>query len=244
MNKNGLIATLLKAGAIKFGDFTLRSGRKSPYFVNIGSVHSTPHLRTLSYYLAEAILKHESLTRIVFGPAYKGIPLAVATVQSLETVWWENTGDALNESGDPVGVSNVPSFSYLFNRKESKSHGDTGNFVGALERAQHDPIIIVDDVITDAGTKIEAYRSLISAFPNAEIVGVLVVFDRQEKFGGQKEGESAAEFFINQFGAPLISLLGVSDLITYLREPHFSDQYEDTIQSLANYMAKYGRSNA
>ena len=181
---------MLETGALKFGEFTLKSGRISPYFFNAGLFNQGKHLSQLGQFYAQAIIESGIEFDVLFGPAYKGIPLATATAMALN--------DSFNK--------NVP---YSFNRKEAKTHGEGGNIVG---HPLEGDILIIDDVIT-AGTAIREAQEIIAA-NGATTKGVIVALDRQEKGKGEL---SAIQEVEQNFGISVASIINLSHLITYLK---------------------------
>ena len=181
---------MLETGALKFGEFTLKSGRISPYFFNAGLFNQGKHLSQLGQFYAQAIETSGIQFDVLFGPAYKGIPLATATAIALN--------DSFNR--------NVP---YSFNRKEAKDHGEGGNIVG---HPLEGDILIIDDVIT-AGTAIREAQDIIAA-TGATTKGVIVALDRQEKGKGEL---SAIQEVEQNFGIFVASIINLSHLITYLK---------------------------
>ena len=181
---------MLETGALKFGEFTLKSGRISPYFFNAGLFNQGKHLSQLGKFYAQAIEASGIEFDVLFGPAYKGIPLATAAAMALN--------DGFNKS--------VP---YSFNRKEDKDHGEGGNIVG---HPLEGDILIIDDVIT-AGTAIREARDIITA-NGASTKGVIVALDRQEKGKGEL---SAIQEVEQNFGVSVASIIDLSHLITYLK---------------------------
>lgn len=182
---------MLEIGALKFGEFTLKSGRVSPYFFNAGAFNTGEHLSKLGKFYAQAIQVSELEFDVLFGPAYKGIPLATATAMALN---------------DSFGI-NVP---YSFNRKESKTHGEGGDIVG---HALENEVLIIDDVIT-AGTAIREAMDIIDA-NGATAKGVIVAVDRQEKGKGDK---SAIQEVEENFGITVLSIINLGHLIDYLKQ--------------------------
>jgi orotate phosphoribosyltransferase len=188
----------LRTGALAFGEFTTKGGRKSPYFFNAGRFDHGASLRTLAGFYADAALRARDEGRIafdmLFGPAYKGIALAAAMAI------------ALAERGLDVPFS--------YNRKEAKSHGEGGTLVGAPLRGR---VLIVDDVITDGAAKRESVE-LIRA-QGAQPAGVVISLDRQERTGsGESIGEeSAVQAFERETGTPVISVADLADLLVFLR---------------------------
>jgi orotate phosphoribosyltransferase len=178
----------LRRGVLRFGDFTLKSGRNSPYFFNAGLFNTGADLAALGDFHARAIVDAGLDFDLLFGPAYKGIPLAAVTAASL-----------YREHG-----RNVP---YAFDRKEAKDHGEGGRIVGAELAGR---VLIIDDVIT-AGTAIRQSMQLIEA-QGAEVTAVTVALDRQER--GQ--GELSAIQELEQTGIRVIPIIRMGDIIAYL----------------------------
>jgi orotate phosphoribosyltransferase len=186
----------LETGVLKFGEFTLKSGRISPYFFNAGLFNKGSHLSQLGKFYAQAIEASNLKFDVLFGPAYKGIPLATATAI------------ALNDSFK----RNVP---YSFNRKEAKDHGEGGNIVG---HPLEGDILIIDDVIT-AGTAIREAQDIISA-NGANTKGVIVALDRQEKGKGEL---SAIQEVEQIFGVKVLSIINLSHIVDYLQDSKDQD---------------------
>ena len=180
----------LETGVLKFGEFTLKSGRISPYFFNAGLFNKGSHLSELGKFYAQAIEASALKFDVLFGPAYKGIPLAAAT------------SIALNDSYN----HNVP---YSFNRKEAKDHGEGGSIVG---HPLEGDILIIDDVIT-AGTAIREAQDIIQNC-GANAKGVIVALDRQEKGKGEL---SAIQEVEQIFGITVLSIINLSHIIYYLK---------------------------
>ena len=186
----------LETGVLKFGEFTLKSGRISPYFFNAGLFNKGSHLSQLGKFYAQAIEASNLKFDVLFGPAYKGIPLATATAIALN--------DSFNR--------NVP---YSFNRKEAKDHGEGGNIVG---QPLEGDILIIDDVIT-AGTAIREAQDIISA-NGANTKGVIVALDRQEKGKGEL---SAIQEVEQIFGVKVLSIINLSHIVDYLQDSKDQD---------------------
>lgn len=200
----------LKNDVLRFGEFTLKSGRVSPYFFNAGLFNSGEALAKLGQYYAAAIKESGVKFNVLFGPAYKGIPLATTCAVALYE--HQNT--------------NIP---YSFNRKEAKAHGEGGNIVGA---ALEGDILIIDDVIT-AGTAIRESMDMISA-AGAKSAGVIIALDRQEKGTGEL---SAIQEVEQQYNIPVLSIIKLEHLITYIEgNPDFA-QYLDKVKA---YREQYG----
>jgi len=179
------------AGVLRFGDFTLKSGRTSPYFFNAGLFNTGEHLARLGRFYARAIVDSGIDFDVLFGPAYKGIPLAATA------------GIALADHHD----MNVP---WCFNRKEAKDHGEGGNLVGADLSGR---VLVIDDVIT-AGTAIREAVEIIEA-AGAVLAGVVIALDRQERGQGER---SAIQEVEQRFGIRVISIIRLEQLLEYLRE--------------------------
>ena len=180
----------LETGVLKFGEFTLKSGRVSPYFFNAGLFNTGSHLSELGKFYAQAIEASDLKFDVLFGPAYKGIPLASAA------------SIALNDSFN----RNVP---YSFNRKEAKDHGEGGSIVG---HPLEGDILIIDDVIT-AGTAIHEAQEIIQS-SGATAKGVIVALDRQEKGKGKL---SAIQEVEKVFGIRVLSIISLTHIIDYLK---------------------------
>lgn len=190
MSSSAFIELCLELGVLRFGTFKLKSGRSSPYFFNAGLFSSGRALAELGRAYAAAIGDAGIVCDVLFGPAYKGIPLVAATAVAL---------------ADQHG-QNLP---WAFNRKEAKDHGEGGYIVGAPLRGR---VLIVDDVIT-AGTAIRESVALIRT-SGATPVGVVVALDRQERGA---DSQSAVQEVEHQLGLPVTSILKLVDLIEYLR---------------------------
>ncbi|MCH2261973.1 MAG: orotate phosphoribosyltransferase [Candidatus Thioglobus autotrophicus] len=188
--QNDFVDFMLEIGALKFGEFTLKSGRVSPYFFNAGQFNQGSHLSQLGQFYAQAIEASGIKFDVLFGPAYKGIPLVAATAIALN--------DSFNRS--------VP---YSFNRKEAKDHGEGGNIVG---HPLEGDILIIDDVIT-AGTAIREAKDIINA-NGAKTKGVVVALDRQEKGKGEL---SAIQEVEQNFGIAVVSIINLSHIVDYLK---------------------------
>ncbi|MGY5798414.1 orotate phosphoribosyltransferase [Rheinheimera faecalis] len=200
----------LSRQVLKFGSFTLKSGRTSPYFFNAGLFNTGGDLARLGRFYAAALEDAGVEFDLLFGPAYKGIPIATTTAVALF---------------DQYG-KDVP---YCFNRKEAKTHGEGGNLVGSPLQGK---VMLVDDVIT-AGTAIRESMQLIQA-QGASLSGVLIALDRQEKGQGEL---SAIQEVERDFGTQVVSIICLNDLINYLQGKPELAQY---LEAVSAYRAQYG----
>jgi orotate phosphoribosyltransferase len=190
MNAVDFVALMVEHGVLTFGQFTLKSGRESPYFFNLGAVDDGRGLAALGKAYAEAMLRDDLVPDVIFGPAYKGIPIAVAAAIALE-----------RDTGRNVAVA--------FDRKEAKGHGEGGTLIGrALENQR---VLIVDDVITDGKAKKEA-AAMIRA-NGGRLIGVLVALDRRERLDS---GRTAVEQTALDLAVSVKSIASLSDVIAYL----------------------------
>jgi len=200
----------LSKQVLRFGEFTLKSGRTSPYFFNAGLFNTGRDLARLGRFYAAALQDSGIDYNLLFGPAYKGIPIATTTAVAL---------------ADSYDID-MP---YCFNRKEAKTHGEGGSLVGS---ALEGKVMLVDDVIT-AGTAIRESMEIIQAH-GAELSGVLIALDRQEK--GKAE-LSAIQEVERDFNTKVISIVKLADLITYLEE---KPDMADSLESIKKYRESYG----
>ena len=204
----------LRLNVLRFGEFTLKSGRKSPYFFNAGLFNSGFALAKLGRFYADAIVDSKLQFDVLFGPAYKGIPIAAATAVAL----------AEHHELD------VP---WCFNRKEAKDHGEGGSLVGAPLEGR---VLIIDDVIT-AGTAIREVMDIIGKTP-AKPAAVMVALDRQEKGKGEL---SAIQEVERDYGIPVLSIVNLSQLIAYLEEKSAaSAEWEQHLANIKRYREQYG----
>jgi len=188
---------LAKCKALKFGSFVTKSGRVSPYFVNMGEVCDGEGISILASCYAQIFQKHfANKADNLFGPAYKGIPLCAATAAALH-------------KGYGINVS------FTYNRKEAKDHGEGGVLVGDTYKDKK-RIVIIEDVIT-AGTSIEETMRIMSAIPNAEIAGLIVAIDRREKLG---DGKSALQQVKEKYGIETHSIASIEDILKFAPEEH------------------------
>ncbi len=206
--KREFIQFLEGAGVLKFGDFTAKSGRKIPYFINAGDIKTGEQIQKLGEFYAKAYLeKVGNKKTVLYGPAYKGIPIAVSVAV------------ALAKNG-----LDVP---FFFNRKEEKDHGEGGVFVG-YKPTETEKIVITEDVIT-AGTAIRESMEILSGL-KAKVSAVFVMVDRKEK--GKTEKSAMAEVG-EEFGFPVYSVVDVYDIIEYLEE---DEKNRDNVERIKNYL--------
>ncbi len=208
-DKRQFIDFLVQQNVLKFGRFTLNSGRISPYFFNLGSVASGGAYAELGSAYAKAVLQSGAEFDLLFGPAYKGIPIAVATAM------------ALAERGVDVGVA--------YNRKEAKDHGEGGLLVGAPVSGR---VLMLDDVLT-SGKAIRGAANLIRS-EGAEIAGVVIAMDRAEVMAGSDD--TAVSDLRSELGAPVISIAHVSDVLAYLDQ---APAQSEALSAMRSYVDQY-----
>ena len=200
----------LSRNVLRFGEFTLKSGRVSPYFFNAGLFNSGEDLAKLGEFYAQAIQAQQLEYDLIFGPAYKGIPIATAAATALYHQF------AINK---PV----------CFNRKEAKDHGEGGNLIGSPLQGK---VLLIDDVIT-AGTAIRESMQLIEA-NHATLAGVMIALDRQEK---GKSDLSAIQEVERDYHCRVSSIITLEHLLTYLQQ---SEQYSEFLPKMLAYRQQYG----
>ena len=211
--KREFIKFLEGAGVLKFGDFTAKSGRKIPYFINAGDIKTGEQIAKLGSFYAKAYMEKIGNRRtVLYGPAYKGISIAVSSAVALS-----------NEGLD------LP---FFFNRKEAKDHGEGGVFVGYVPKAG-DEVVIVEDVIT-AGTAIRESMSILSGLEGVKVSSVFVMVDRKEK---GKTDKSAMQEVADEFGMNVYSVVDVYDIIEYLEE---DESNKENVERIKNYLAVNG----
>ena len=236
--KTNLLSACVSASVLSFGTYTLKSGRQSPYFFNAGLLHTGVLLESLENAYAHTILDYIKATPsssfkdfdVIFGPAYKGIPLAVETLSALTRLNRENFGGR----------------GYSFNRKENKDHGEGGGIVGA--RLRDRKVIIVDDVVT-AGTALNEAAGIIKA-EGGELVGVVIALDRMERMPSKEEvghtdnvdgatddapRKSTVDELRQTLGVPVLPVLTLDDLIGFSKE----ERNPKDLKRLEEYRAKY-----
>lgn len=211
--KREFISFLEDAGVLKFGDFTAKSGRKIPYFLNAGDIKTGVQISKLGEFYARAYLENVGEKRtVLFGPAYKGIPIAVAAAVGL------------SKSG-----VDVP---FFFNRKEAKDHGEGGVLVGYTPKPG-DEVVIVEDVIT-AGTAIRESMEILSKLEGVKVAACLIMVNRMEK--GRTE-MSAMKEIEQEFGFPVYSVATVYDIIEYLEE---KSENAENVERIRKYLSVNG----
>ncbi len=215
-NSSKFIQFAVEHGVLQFGEFTLKSGRVSPYFFNAGLFNDGNALHQLSQFYAQAIVDSNLEFDMLFGPAYKGIPLVVAVAMTLSRDHGRN-------------------YAYAFNRKEVKKYGDGGQIVGAQLSGK---VLIIDDVIT-AGTAINEAADII-AQSGAKATGVVIAFDREER---SQENEAASLMAVSavgqverDLGLSVITVAKANDLISYSES---NNMYTEYLERIKNYLAKY-----
>ncbi|MBE5804667.1 MAG: orotate phosphoribosyltransferase [Clostridiales bacterium] len=211
--KHEFIKFLEDAGVLKFGDFTAKSGRKIPYFINAGDIKTGDQIAKLGEFYARAYMEKIGNKRtVLYGPAYKGISIAVSSAV------------ALSKQG-----LDVP---FFFNRKEAKDHGEGGVFVGYVPKAGEE-VVIVEDVIT-AGTAIRESMAILGNLEGVKVAATFIMVDRKEK--GKTEKSAMAEVQ-DEFGFPVYSVVDVYDIIEYLEQ---DEKNAENVQRIRNYLAING----
>ena len=211
--KREFIQFLQGAGVLKFGDFTAKSGRKIPYFINAGEIKTGEQIAKLGEFYARAYREKIGNKRtVLYGPAYKGISIAVSASIALAK-----------------GGLDVP---FFFNRKEAKDHGEGGIFVGYVPSGDEE-VVIVEDVIT-AGTAIRESMANLASLEGVKVAAVFVMVDRKEKGKGEKSAMAEVE---EEFGFPVYSVVDVYDIIEYLEEDGANSE---NVTRIRNYLAVNG----
>lgn len=207
----------IECQALRFGDFTLKSGRQSPYFFNLGLFNTGKLLSNLATAYAIAIIQSDLKFDVIFGPAYKGIPLASIVCVKLAE----------------IGGSKFQDVQYAFNRKEAKDHGEGGNIVGASLEDKR--ILIIDDVMT-AGTAInEAFDVIGNA--GGKVVGTIIALDRQEVVNLEdKDKLSATAAVSKKYNIPVLHIVNLSHVISYLETRMGADEKN----KIEEYLQVYG----
>ena len=221
--KQEFIEFMVESHVLKFGEFTLKSGRKSPFFMNAGAYVTGSQLRRLGQYYAKAIHEHYGDDfDVLFGPAYKGIPLSVATTIAYSELYGKD-------------------IRYCSNRKEVKDHGDTGILLGS-QMKDGDRVVIIEDVTT-SGKSIEETYPIIKAQGNVEVVGLMVSLNRMERGKGEK---SALEEVQELYGFKANAIVTMADVVEHLYNKECQGQVviDDKIKAaLDAYYEQYGAKN-
>lgn len=212
---------LVRAEALKFGSFTLKSGRQAPYFLNAGCFYTGEMLHLLGGFYAQALLSTGLEPDVIFGPAYKGIPLAVATCNVLYSDFQKN-------------------LKYSFNRKEEKDHGaDAKTVMVGAPLTPETKLLLIDDVIT-AGTAIRESVELLKKYGNPKLVGVLIALNRMEK---TNDGENALEQIEKTLGIPVFSIVTLDEVIEILYNKEVDGEIlidDVRMEEVKKYRAQYG----
>ncbi len=218
--KEEFIEFMVESRVLKFGEFTLKSGRKSPFFMNAGAYVTGSQLRRLGQYYAKAIHEHYGEDfDLLFGPAYKGIPLSVATAIAFSELYGKD-------------------IKYCSNRKEAKDHGDAGILLGSPIK-DGDKVVIIEDVTT-SGKSIEETFPIIKAQGDVEIIGLMVSLNRMERGKGNK---SALEEIKDLYGFEANAIVSMADVVEYLYNRPCQGQIviDDTLKAAIDaYYQQYG----
>ena len=217
--KIDFVELLVKAGALKFGQFTLKSGRVAPYFLNVGNFYTGDLVSSLGKFYAEAFISSGVEADVIFGPAYKGIPLSVVTVSKLYSDFKKN-------------------LAFCFNRKEAKDHGE-GNLLVGAPLNEDTKVLLIDDVMT-AGTAVRETLEILKANGNPKITGILIAMNRMEK---NNEGVNAVEEVSKLAQAPVFSIITLDDVIEILHNREIEGEiYIDDVrlEEIEKYRLEYG----
>ena len=214
-NKQQFIKFMVENGVLKFGEFTLKSGRKAPYFINTGNYKSGAQLAKLGEYYARCIVENGLQAQTLVGPAYKGIPLAVTTAVAL----YNNHGLDLN---------------YTFDRKEVKDHGEGGLFVGK-QLTDGEKVIIIEDVMTSGKALREMFPKLAAA-AKVEIVGMVISVDRMAR--GLESNLSAVQEVYSEFGVKVCSIVTMADIIEAIESGIIEGK--EYLGKMKEYRKQYG----
>ena len=209
-NKNEFMEFMIEAGVLTFGDFTAKSGRKTPYFVNTGNYKTGKHISMLGEYYADCIMKSGEKFNTLYGPAYKGITLAASAAGALYR----------------LHDVDVP---FFFNRKEEKDHGEGGSIIGYFPK-DGDAIAIIEDVVT-AGTAVRESMELLRKIANVTVTALYVSVDRMERGTGKL---STLQELHEEHGINVYSIIDASDIINSLPEG------DDRIAKMKAYLSEYG----
>lgn len=218
--KAKFIEFMVRSNVLKFGDFTTKSGRKTPFFINTGNYDSGEQLQKLGQFYAEALINNmEDEFNVLFGPAYKGIPLAAATSMVLASQYDKD-------------------IRFCFNRKEVKDHGEGGTMIGH-KSVSGDKIVIIEDVTT-AGTSVRESIPVFSGFDGVSVRGLVVSVDRQEKGQGSC---SALQELRDEFGIKAFSIVTLDEIVEYLQGNKVDGKIvisNEIYQKIVEYRNVYG----
>ena len=212
--KKEFIKFMCNSNVLTFGDFTLKSGRKAPYFINTGNYKTGEQIAKLGEFYAKCIEENNIEANVFFGPAYKGIPLCVAAASSIYSKFGKNVN-------------------YCFNRKEAKDHGEGGVIVGH-KITDSDRVLIIEDVIT-AGTAIRETLPILKAAASCEVAGVIISVDRMEKGKGEK---SAVQEVYDEFGIKVYPIVTVEDIIECIKDGTIEGK--EYLDKMLEYRKTYG----
>lgn len=213
--KQQFIKFMVESGVLRFGEFTLKSGRKAPYFINTGNYKTGAQLARLGKYYAACIQENDLKAETLVGPAYKGIPLAVTTAVALA----EEYNVDLN---------------YCFDRKEAKDHGEGGLFVGK-QLVDGEKVILIEDVMT-SGKALREMLPKLAATANVEIAGMIISVDRMEK--GLESNKSAVQEVYEEFGVKVYSIVTMADIIEAIENGIIEGK--EYLEKMKEYRATYG----
>ena len=213
--KESFIKFMADSGVLTFGDFTLKSGRKAPYFINTGNYKTGAHLSTLGKYYAECISEHGIEADTLFGPAYKGIPLAVSAAVAL----YDKFGKEVN---------------YCFDRKEAKDHGEGGMFVGK-KLTDGEKVVIIEDVMT-SGKALREVLPKLKGEADVDITGMVITVDRMEK--ALDSDMSAVQSAYKEFGVKVYSIVNINDIIDAIENGIVEGK--EYLSAMKAYRREYG----
>lgn len=222
--KENFMDFMVRAGVLTFGDFITKSGRKTPFFINTGNYKTGEQVSALGEFYADCIMENiPDGFDILYGPAYKGIPLAVSTAAALFRKYGVNAG-------------------YCFNRKEAKDHGEGGSLIGATPAAGS-RVLIIEDVIT-AGTSVRESIPLLRSAAEVQIAGLIVSVNRMERGQGEKTALAEVE---EEFGIKTMSIVSIADIIGHLRGREIDGRVvldDACVARIQDYLREYGAKQA
>ena len=213
--KEEFIRFMVDCGVLTFGSFTLKSGRQAPYFINTGNYKTGKQLAQLGKYYAACMKEHGLNPDTLFGPAYKGIPLATSAAVALATEYDQEVG-------------------YCFDRKEVKDHGEGGMFVGK-KLADGDKVVIIEDVMTSGKAMAEFYPKLTGA-AKVDIIGMVITVDRMEK--ALQGNQSAVQTVYETYGVPVYAIVNMEDIIAAIQNDVIPGK--EYLDAMLAYREQYG----